>query len=62
MDPAETKDGPKTHGGISMNVYIVFDDSSYPPKIQSVFATKKDADEFAASIEDGIVEEWEVIA
>ena len=44
-----------------MKVYCVLDDSEYPQKLHSIFAQKKDAYDFALSLNIYVVEEYEVI-
>ena len=44
-----------------MMVFIVLDDSFYPPKILSLFEKREDAERFALSSRDSVVEEWELI-
>lgn len=44
-----------------MKVYIVFDSSTYPGSVKEVFAQKKDADDFALTLNIYEVEEYEVI-
>jgi uncharacterized protein YfcZ (UPF0381/DUF406 family) len=44
-----------------MNVYLVLDDSDYPAKVDSVFKNREDAQNYANTLKDYIVEEFEVI-
>ncbi len=44
-----------------MKVYCVMDDSTYPQKLANIFAQKKDADDFALTLNIYVIEEYEVI-
>lgn len=44
-----------------MKVYCVFEDSTYPAKLDSIFIQKKDAQDFANTLSTYIVEEYDVI-
>lgn len=48
-------------GWARMKVYCVMDGSTYPQTLHSIFAQKKDAEDFAGTLNIYTVEEYEVI-